>query len=157
MLKLTLLLAGLFFPLVACLPAGVLAAKDIVIVANDDDPCLCWTSDDLRSEGGVLKVPVKEGDVLHFVFADAPAATHGITTKNPEDNTKIQKRGDPPTSGAFLQELGDGPSRWGMKIDPTKPNEVITQVKVLSNLQGTLDLMCSFHKLQMPMALTRSD
>jgi hypothetical protein len=157
MLKPKLLCAGLFFSLVAGLPGGVVAAKDIVIVANDDDPCLCWSSDDLKRENNVLKVPVKEGDVLHFAFGDAPSLTHGIKTKNPQDKTKIQKRGDPTAPGAFLQELGDGTSRFGPQIDPTKPNEEITQVKVLSNFQGTLELECSVHHQAMPMTLTRSN
>jgi hypothetical protein len=152
MLNRILLFAGLSFSWVACAPAGAYA-KDIIIVADDT---IQWLSAGLPSEGGVLKVPVKVGDVLHFVFSNGPNFPHGITTENIADKPKIQKRGEADKK-AFLRELGDGPSRFGPKITPTKANEEITQVQVLPDFQDTLDLMCSVHLQNMSMTLTRSD
>ena len=44
----------------------------------------------------------------------------------------------------FLQELGEGPSLFGVQFSDAKPNQEMTQLKVLPGFKGTLNLMCAF-------------
>jgi hypothetical protein len=152
MMKRSFLLAGLSIASFV-FSAYALAAKEITIVAQDT---ITWTSEGLQSEDDVLQVPVETGDVLHFKFSSAPhPKTHGITTQNGTDEIKVQKRGDTDGKGKYLQELGDGPSRFGPTFSGANPDEEITAVKVLADFPGSLNLMCSFHGDIMLMTLKR--
>jgi hypothetical protein len=133
-------------------------SKTITIIAVNT-PNMHWESSGLLNEGGILKVPVDPGDILHFVFSDEigqPPIPHGITTRKPADLPKVQRRGETPNS-ASLHEVGEGQTRFGpqAKFTPTKPNEDITQVEVLPNFHGSLELMCSVHLNLMRVTLTR--
>ena len=153
MLNRKLLFAGLFVVASIVGAPKELLAKDIVIVAIDEP--LHWELQGTPSTG-TLKLPVKIGDVLHFVFSDQAKVPHGITTRSPGDKDKVQKRGEPEKDGQFLQELGEGPSQFGVDR-PSKPNQEITQLKVLSAFPPTLNLMCSVHRGAMVITLERSN
>jgi hypothetical protein len=147
-----LFFAGLLLALLVS-PPSQLSAKDIIIVAKNQP--LHWELQGVQSTGA-LKVPVKVGDVLRFVFSESLVFDHGITTENKTDQDKVQKRGQA-ANGLFLKELGQGDTRFGIDIVPEQPNEEITQLEVLSGFPPTFNLGCSVHKGNMKLILERSD